>query len=103
MLQRVHSSHFQSLLGQTRTLTLPDGSSLPVRFEHLGETPRAKMPNAERIPFNVEFNSLESTAFVDGLCALDVPELGKIEGVFVSRVPPMGRDPALGYFYIAFN
>ena len=103
MLQRVHSSHFQSLLGQTRTLTLPDGSSLPVRFEHLEEIPRAKMPNAERIPFNVEFNSLESTAFVDGLCTLEVPELGRLEGVFVSRVPPMGRDPALGYFYIAFN
>jgi len=40
---------------------------------------------------------------VDGLCSLDVPELGRLEGVFVSRIPPMGRDPTLGYFYIAFN
>ncbi|WP_210642300.1 MULTISPECIES: hypothetical protein [unclassified Pseudomonas] len=103
MLEQVHSRHFQPLLGQTSSLTLPDGSSLPVRIESLEETPRSKMPNTERIPFSVEFNSLESTDFVDGLCALQVPELGRLEGVFVSRIPPMGRDPALGYFYIAFN
>ncbi|WP_420235190.1 DUF6916 family protein [Pseudomonas sp. ABY48] len=103
MLEQVHSRHFQPLLGQTASLTLPDGSYLPVRFEFLEEIPRAKMPTTERMPFSVEFNSLESTAFVDGLCALEVPELGRIEGVFVSRIPPMGRDPALGYFYIAFN
>ncbi|WP_260961548.1 DUF6916 family protein [Pseudomonas citri] len=103
MLQQVHSHHFQPLLGQTHSLTLPDGSSLPVRIESLEETPRSKMPNTQRMPFSVEFNSLESTDFVDGLCALEVPELGRLEGVFVSRIPPMGRDPALGYFYIAFN
>ena len=103
MLQEVHSHHFQPLLGQTSDLTLPDGSRLPVRIEALEETPRAKMPNAQRMPFSVEFNSLETTDFVDGLCALDVPELGRLEGVFVSRIPPMGRDPTVGYFYIAFN
>ncbi|MBJ2347575.1 MULTISPECIES: DUF6916 family protein [Pseudomonas] len=103
MLQHVHSRHFQPLLGQTSHLTLPDGSCLPVRIETLEEAPRAKMPSNERMPFSVEFNSLESTDFVDGLCALEVPELGRLEGVFVSRVPPMGRDPGVGYFYIAFN
>jgi hypothetical protein len=103
MLQQVHSHHFQPLLGQTSSLTLPDGSSLPVRIESLAQTPRSKLPNSERMPFSVEFNSLESTDFVDGLCALEVPELGRLEGVFVSRIPPIGRDPALGYFYIAFN
>lgn len=103
MLQAVHSHHFQPLLGQTSHLTLPDGSCLPVRIETLEETPRAKMPNTERMPFSVALNSLEATEFVDGLCALDVPELGRLEGVFVSRVPPMGRDPTVGYFYIAFN
>ncbi|WP_053148922.1 hypothetical protein [Pseudomonas sp. P97.38] len=103
MLQAVHSHHFQPLLGQTSRLTLPDGSCLPIQFETLDQTPRAKMPNTERMPFSVAFNSLQATEFVDGLCALDVPELGRLEGVFVSRVPPMGRDPSLGYYYIAFN
>lgn len=103
MLQHVHSRHFQPLLGQTRNLLLPDGSCLPIRIETLDEAPRAKMPESERMPFSVEFNSLESTDFIDGLCALEVPELGKLEGVFVSRIPPMGRDLAVGYFYIAFN
>ncbi|CAN1593687.1 hypothetical protein LOY35_01035 [Pseudomonas sp. B21-028] len=103
MLQAVHSHHFQPLLGQTSHLTLPDGSCLPVRIETLEHAPRAKMPHTERMPFSVEFNSLQATDFVDGLCALEVPELGRLEGVFVSRIPPMGRDPAVGYFYIAFN
>lgn len=103
MLQQVHSRHFQPLLGQTSSLTLPDGSRLSVRIEALEEIPQAKMPDIERMPFSVELNSLETTAFVDGLCALEVPELGRLDGVFVSRVPPMGRDPAVGYFYIAFN
>ncbi|MDO7898614.1 DUF6916 family protein [Pseudomonas citrulli] len=103
MLQAVNSYHFQALLGQTSNLTLPDGSCLPIRIETLEEAPGAKLPNTERMPFSVELNSLQATEFVDGLCALDVPELGRLEGVFVSRMPPMGRDPTVGYFYIAFN
>lgn len=103
MLQQAQSRYFRPLLGQTRDLTLPDGSCLPVRIEKLEEAPRAKMPGAERMPFSVELNSLHPTAFVDGLCALDVPGLGRLEGLFVSRTPPMGRDPTRGYFYIAFN
>ncbi|MNG24660.1 hypothetical protein D3C84_1094130 [compost metagenome] len=61
------------------------------------------MRNSERMPFSVEFNSLVPTDFVDGLCTLQLPELGKVENIFVSRVPSMGRDPQRGYFYIAFN
>jgi hypothetical protein len=55
------------------------------------------------MPFSVEFNSLKPTEFVDGLCSLELPELGQVENIFVSRVPAMGRDPDVGYFYIAFN
>ena len=103
MLQQVQSQHFQALLGKTGMLRLPDGSELPIHIEHLEEVPAAKMRNSERMPFSVEFSSLQSTDFVDGLCALELPELGQVEDIFVSRVPAMGRDPQLGYFYIAFN
>ena len=103
MLQQVQHQHFQSLLGKTGTLRLPDGSELPIHIESLVETPRSRMPNSERMPFRVELNSLQATEFVDGLCALELPELGQVEDIFVSRVPAMGRDPGVGYFYIAFN
>jgi hypothetical protein len=103
MLQQVQSQHFQALLGKTGTLRLPDGSELPIHIDTLKETPRSKMPESERMPFCVEFNSLQTTDFVDGLCALELPELGQVENIFVSRVPTMGRDPGVGYFYIAFN
>jgi hypothetical protein len=103
MLQQVQSQHFQALLGKTGTLRLPDGSELPIHIDRLEETPRSRMPKSERMPFSVEFNSLRPTEFVDGLCVMELPELGRVEDIFVSRVPAMGRDPQLGYFYIAFN
>ncbi|MHC8356438.1 DUF6916 family protein [Pseudomonas sp. LB3P81] len=103
MLQRVQHQHFQTLLGKTGTLRLPDGSELSIHIDSLEETPRSRLPNSERMPFSVAFNSLQPTDFVDGLCALELPELGQVEDIFVSRVPAMGRDPGVGYFYIAFN
>ncbi|EJM58755.1 hypothetical protein PMI30_06060 [Pseudomonas sp. GM50] len=103
MLEQIQSQHFQALLGKTGTLRLPDGRELPIHIDTLREAPRSQMPNSERMPFSVELNSLQPTDFVDGLCALELPELGRVEDIFVSRVPTMGRDPQLGYFYIAFN
>ncbi|MDI1332879.1 hypothetical protein [Pseudomonas sp.] len=103
MLQQVQSQHFKTLLGKTGSLRLPDGSKLSIHIDTLEETPHSRMPNSERVPFSVEFNSLEPTAFVDGLCTLELPMLGQVQGIFVSRVPAMGRDPDMGYFYIAFN
>lgn len=64
MLQAVQSHHFQTLLGQTVVLRLPDGSELPVQFEHLEDSPRARMRNSERMPFSVEFNSQIGRAHV---------------------------------------
>ncbi|MDL5592971.1 hypothetical protein QS468_09655 [Bacillus subtilis] len=103
MLQSVQIEHLQPLLGQQRALHLPDGTTLPIQLAHLEEVPSAKMRYSERMPFCLEFNSLEPTEFVDGLCALELPEFGRVEDIFVSRVPAMGRDPQLGYFCISFN
>ncbi|MBV4460985.1 hypothetical protein KVG96_23780 [Pseudomonas sp. COR58] len=103
MLQSVQNHHFQALLGQTGTLHLPDGSALAIHIRHYEEIPSAKLRHSERMPFSLEFDSLEPTDFVDGLCALELPELGRVDDIFVSRVPPMGRDPQLGYFCISFN
>ncbi|MGR3888666.1 DUF6916 family protein [Pseudomonas sp. 1152_12] len=103
MLQAIQSQHFQELLGRSGILHLPDGSALQIHIEYVEEQPAAKMRYSERMPFSVELRSLEPTEFVDGLCALQLPELGQVQGIFVSRVPPMGRDPQLGYFHIAFN
>lgn len=103
MLQLVQSEHFQPLLGKICALSLPDGSAIDIQIESIKDTPQARMPNSTRMPFSVELNSLEPTFFVDGLCALELPGFGRLEDVFVSRIPAMGRDPTLGYFFIAFN
>lgn len=103
MLEQVQDQHFQPLLGQITTLRLPDGSKLPIHIDSLEQKTRSQLPNSERVPFSVGFNSLEPTEFVDGLCVLELPGLGAVQDIFVSRVPAMGRDPAVGYFSIAFN
>ncbi|WP_347903102.1 hypothetical protein [Pseudomonas purpurea] len=103
MLQLVKSEHFQPLLGKPCSLSLPDGSVMPIQIESIKDTPQARMPNSTRMPFSVELNSLAPTSFVDGLCELELPGFGCLKGVFVSRIPAMGRDPTLGYFFIAFN
>ncbi|WP_017902361.1 hypothetical protein [Pseudomonas asplenii] len=103
MLQHVSSEHFQPLLDQPSLLHLPDGSQLQVRIEAIGLRPKAQLPEISRMPFTVQLHSLQPTDFVDGLCSLELPQTGLLEGIFVSREPALGRDPALGYFNIVFN
>ncbi|WP_248805363.1 DUF6916 family protein [Pseudomonas sp. MWU13-2100] len=103
MLQQVSSEHFQSLMKQHCPLHLPDGSQLPIQIEEIELRPQSRLPENPRMPFNVMLRSLEPTDFIDGLCTLELPQLGRIDAVFVSREPPQGRDPALGYFNIVFN
>ncbi|NWA04982.1 DUF6916 family protein [Pseudomonas gingeri] len=103
MLQQVSNEHFQSLVNRPCPLHLPDGSLLSIQIESIQLRPQARLPENPRIPFNVALRSLGPTDFVDGLCALDLPQLGRLDAVFVSREPPLGRDPALGYFNIVFN
>lgn len=103
MLQDITVEHFRALLGSTCSLQLDDGSQLPIAISSINEKPLARVSDSQRLPFSVGVNSLEPSAFVDGLCALELPELGTLESMFVSRVPPMGRDENLAYYCISFN
>jgi hypothetical protein len=106
MLDRLEAAHFTPLLAQPQRLVLPDGSALPVRVDGVHENPRARMPHAaaeRRTPFTVTLTALEPTAFVDGLCAIDLPGLGRVEGIWVNRMAALGRDHAGAYFQIVFN
>lgn len=103
MLQNVTVEHFRGLLGSICSLQLSDGSLLPLAISSIDEKPQARLSDKQRLPFNVNLDSLEPSAFVNGLCAIELPELGKVEEVFVSRVPPLGRDENLAYYCISFN
>ncbi|KAF0864777.1 hypothetical protein [Pseudomonas sp. LD120] len=103
MLQHLYNEHFQPLLNQPCPLHLPDGSLLPVQIETIELHPQSRLPENARIPFSVALRSLQPTDFVDGLCTLELPTLGRVDAIFVSREPPLGRDPTLGYFNIVFN
>ncbi|MFJ4143441.1 DUF6916 family protein [Pseudomonas sp. NPDC089734] len=103
MLQNVTVEHFRALQGNTCTLQLGDGSHLSIAISSVDEKPLSRLSDNERLPFSVTLNSLQPTDFVDGLCAIELPELGTLEDVFVSRIPPMGRNANLAYYCISFN
>lgn len=106
MLDRLKASHFTPLLTQPQSLVLPDGSVLPVQVDSVREHPRSRMPQADadsRIPFTVTLTALEPTEFIDGPCTLDLPDIGRVEGIHVGRLAALGRDPTGAYFQIIFN
>lgn len=103
MLQLIQQEHFQFLLGKVTPLFLPDGSTLPIVIESNSLRPKSQLPGDKRMPFSVSMHTLEPTQFVDGLCAIELPDFGRVEDIYVSREPAMGRDPSLGYFNIVFN
>ncbi|MDH0897655.1 MULTISPECIES: hypothetical protein [unclassified Pseudomonas] len=102
MLHQVEACHFQPLLGIVHPLLLSDGRVLEVRIDQIDLKPQSQMPGS-RMPFAVALSVAGQTDFVDGLCALELPEIGMLDGLFVSRVPNMGRDAGTAYFQVAFN
>ena len=106
MLDRLEAAHFIPLVEQPRQLMLPDGSALAVRVDSVRENAAARVPCAaadRRMPFTVTLTALEPTAFIDGLCAIDLPGLGQVEGIWVGRMAALGRDHTGAYFQIVFN
>ncbi|WP_295478696.1 hypothetical protein [uncultured Pseudomonas sp.] len=103
MLENVTAEHFRALVGSLGVLQLSDGSRLPITISAIEEKPQARLADKQRMPFNVSLDALEPSDFVDGLCTLQIPESAQLEALFVSRVPPLGRDPNLAYYHISFN
>jgi hypothetical protein len=106
MLDRLEASHFTPLLEQAQALVLPDGSALAVRVDSVRENALARMPDApadRRMPFTVTLTALQPTTFIDGPCAMDLPGLGRVDGIWIGRMAALGRDHTGAYFQIVFN
>lgn len=103
MLDQITGDHFRQLLGTSKPLYLSDGSEIPVVIVSVVDKPNARMSATGRMPFGVELSSPAQTTFIDGPCAIELPELGRIEGIVVSRTPELGRDANHTYFDITVN
>lgn len=106
MLELVDFSHFNALSGEVCDLHLQDGSILPVLVDCVTSKPQSRNPYApatQRMPFSVYLTATQPTEFIDGPCTIDLENFGRLEGVFVSRVAPLGRDPKVAYYQIVFN
>lgn len=106
MLDLVDASHFNPLTGKVCDVHLPNGSILPMQVDCVTAKPQSRNPYApatRRMPFSVGLTATQTTEFVEGPCVIDLENFGRLEGVFVARVAPLGRDPNGAYYQIVFN
>jgi hypothetical protein len=103
MLQHLTGEQFQPLLDQPHSMRLPDGQELPIQIHAIAERPRSRLSDTHRMAFSVQLRSLAPTDFIDGPCSLQLSATQRLEDVFVSREPAMGRDERFGYYCIVFN
>ena len=106
MLDRITESHFHPLVGQRRELRLEDGQSLTVCVERVDAQPLAQRPGAPkgaRTPFRVDLVGIDPTPLLDGPCAMELPELGWVEGIRIQRVTPWTADPHTPCFQMVFG
>jgi hypothetical protein len=105
MLEHVQASAFIPFTGKTFTLQLEDGSILPVMVDSVREKAEFRNPYAsetQRLPFAVYITAQQATGFLEGPCTVELGEV-RFEGVYVSRVAALGRDPNSAYYQIIFN
>lgn len=104
MLERIEASHFEQLRGNAHRFEITEGGALELRIDAVTRKPLSRIPGSEgREPFTVNLTSVSPTRFVEGLCAAELPGIGRVENIRVSRQAALGRDPQLAYFQIMFN
>jgi hypothetical protein len=106
MLEQVDASHFNPFIGKTCDLQLADGSILPVLIDCVTSKPLSRNPyaaEAQRLPFSVTLTATRATDFIEGSCSIELANFGRLDGVYVSRVAPLGRNPNGAYYEIVFN
>ncbi len=105
MLDLVQASVFTPFVGKILDLQLEDGSLLSVLLDTLREKAEYRNPYAPettRLPFAVYLTAQQATDFLEGPCSIDLGDV-RLEGIHVSRVAALGRDPNGAYYQIIFN
>lgn len=104
MLGKVKARHFVALQGSTQKIVLGDEQSVSMRVERVVEHPRAQRsgaPAGERVPFSVDLTALEPTQLLDGPCTIELPELGHVPNIWMTRVVSDAQTE-YGSFQIVF-
>lgn len=106
MLDLVDASHFTPLIGKVCDLELADRSILPIRIDSVTSKPLTRNPYApesQRLPFLVTLTATRPTNFIEGPCSIELNNFDRLNGVYVTRVAALGRDPNGAYYQIIFN
>ncbi len=104
MLEAIDASHFEALRGQMQPFDTASGERLQLRIDAVTSKPLSSAPDArvQRIPFTVTLTGAQ-TPFIEGLCSVELPGIGRVENIMVSRQASLGRDAQTAYFQILFN
>ena len=104
MLESLEVSHFEPLQGHPQAFETVDGNTLELYVEAVTVKPQSRPAgDGGRMPFTVSLSARAPTRFVEGLCAVELPGIGRVENILVSRQAALGRDPQQAYFQILFN
>ncbi|KMN77029.1 hypothetical protein JW897_21345 [Chromobacterium alkanivorans] len=110
MLATVQAEDFMHLLGKHCIFRNPQHPDISLQVQAVKLRPQAQSPHqtARRTPFVVELAAEGATDLADAVGQLELPatehsDAIRLDLVWIGRVIPAGRDPALAYFQLPFN
>lgn len=106
MLDAVRAEHFSALTGEVCRIEPEGGDAFLATIERVRLHPGTQLPGGsaeKREPFSVLLISTDNPGFVDGACALELPGVGRLTGLQVSRTVPQSADLSKAYYQIMFN
>ncbi|TDR77889.1 hypothetical protein [Paludibacterium purpuratum] len=110
MLANIRAEDFVPLIGSTCHFKRQELGDIQLRILAVRPRPLAQMTDgkARRTPFVVELACEPAPGLTDSLGDLRLPEAPdtparQLPQVWIGRVIPAGRDPALAYFQLPFN
>lgn len=105
MLDAVRAEHFNALIGQACRVEPVGGEAITLMVERVRLNPESRLPGTEdrREPFSVLFVATSQTGWVEGLCAFELPGVGRLENVYIARTVAQSADLTKAYYQLMFN
>lgn len=105
MLDAVCAEQFSALIGEACRIEPEGGTAFLATVERVRLHPGARLPGGaeKREPFSVLMVASGDAGLVDGVCSLELPAVGRLTSVQVSRTVPQSADLSQAYYQIMFN
>ena len=106
MLDAVRAEYFSALIGQACRVEPESGQAFMLTVERVRMHPGARLPGdpaEKREPFSVLLAAAGETGWVEGVCAIELPDVGRLDKLQIARTVPQSADTSKAYYQIMFN